>query len=124
MTSVTRRADREDAVAEAAGFLAKRRVHDVDAAVRFDWTRRANRGTRETTGSVRRSAEVVIEGPEVEAPGPHLVRVHVSVRETPRAREEAVDAAGSVDAQNPPTAPWKTADGFPQAPTAFFLFLF
>ena len=72
----------------------------------------------------RRSAEVVIEGPEVDAPGPHLVRVHVSVRETPRARDKAVDAAGAVDAQNAPTAPWKTADGFPQAPTAFFLFLF
>jgi len=28
--------------------------------------------------------------------------------------EEAVDAAGPVDAQNAPTGPWKTADGFPQ----------
>ena len=32
--------------------------------------------------------------------------------------EEAVDAGGPVDAQNAPTGPWKTADGFPQAPTA------
>jgi hypothetical protein len=32
--------------------------------------------------------------------------------------EEAVDAAGPVDAQNAPTGPWKTADGFPRAPTA------
>jgi hypothetical protein len=31
---------------------------------------------------------------------------------------EAVDAAAPVDAQNAPTGPWKTADGFPQAPTA------
>jgi hypothetical protein len=31
---------------------------------------------------------------------------------------EAVDAAGPVDAQNAPTGPWKTADGFPQASTA------
>jgi hypothetical protein len=32
--------------------------------------------------------------------------------------EEAVDAAGPVDAQNAPTGLWKTADGFPRAPTA------
>src|SRR5436190_23062774 len=32
--------------------------------------------------------------------------------------EEAVDAGGPVDAENAPTGPWKTADGFPQAPTA------
>ena len=31
---------------------------------------------------------------------------------------EAVDADGPVDAQNAPTGPWKTADSFPQAPTA------
>jgi hypothetical protein len=35
-----------------------------------------------------------------------------------RTDEEAVDAAGAMDAQNAPTAPWKTADGFPRAPTA------
>src|SRR5207247_1647632 len=40
----------------------------------FDWTRLANRGTRETTGSVRRSIEAVTEGLEGSAPGPHLVR--------------------------------------------------
>ena len=32
----------------------------------------SNRGTRETTGSVRRSIEAVTEGLEVPAPGPHL----------------------------------------------------
>ena len=32
--------------------------------------------------------------------------------------EEAVDAAGPVDAKNAPTGPWKTEDGFPQASTA------
>ena len=32
----------------------------------------SNRGTRETTGSVRRSIEAVTEGLEVQAPGPHL----------------------------------------------------
>jgi hypothetical protein len=32
--------------------------------------------------------------------------------------QEAVDADGPVDAQNAPTSPCKTADGFAQAPTA------
>ena len=41
----------------------------------------------------------------------------LAVRPIARA-SEAVDAAGPVDAQNAPTGPWKTADGFPQAPTA------
>ena len=36
----------------------------------------------------------------------------------PRTGKEAVDAAGPVDAQTAPTGPWKTADGFPRAPTA------
>jgi hypothetical protein len=40
----------------------------------------------------------------------------------PCTKKEAVDAAGPVDAQNAPTAPWKTADGFPQAPTAILNF--
>ena len=39
-------------------------------------------------------------------------------RKTLGADQKAVDADGPVDAQNAPTAPWKTADGFPQAPTA------
>src|SRR2546427_4851195 len=69
---ITRRADREEAITVPAGFLAKRRVHDVGAAARSDWTRRSNRGTRETTGSVRRSIEAVTEGLEGSAPGPHL----------------------------------------------------
>src|SRR2546426_3868822 len=71
---ITRRADRKEAIAAPAGFLAKRRVHDVGAAWRSDWTRRSNRGTREATGSVRRSIEAVTEGLEVAAPGPHLIR--------------------------------------------------
>ena len=41
----------------------------------------------------------------------------------PRKGKEAVDAAGPVDAQNAPTGPWKTADGFPQAPTAIIVSL-
>ncbi len=74
VATITRRADREEAVAPPAGLLAKRRVHDVGAASRTDWTRRPNRGTRETTVSVRRSIEAVTEGLEGSAPGPHLIR--------------------------------------------------
>jgi hypothetical protein len=48
MATITRDADRKHAVAAATDFLATRPVHDVDAAARFDWTRRRNRGTRET----------------------------------------------------------------------------
>ncbi len=76
MATITRDADRKHAVAAATDFLAKRPVHDVDAAARFDWTRRTNRGTRETTGSVRRSIEAVTEGLEGSAPGPHLDPPH------------------------------------------------
>ena len=39
----------------------------------------------------------------------------------PRTGKEAVDAAGPVAAQNAPTGPWKTADGFPQASTAIIV---
>jgi hypothetical protein len=40
VAAITRGADREEAVAAPAGFLAKRRIHDVGAAARSDWTRR------------------------------------------------------------------------------------
>jgi hypothetical protein len=72
LTTIARDADREETIAASTGFLAKRRVHDVGAAARFDWTRRGNRGTTETTGSVRRSIEAVIEGLELLPPGLHL----------------------------------------------------
>ena len=72
VTAITRHANRKDAIAATTDFLAKRRVHDVEAAARFDWTRRSNRGTRETTGSVRRSIEAVTEGLEGQAPGLHF----------------------------------------------------
>jgi hypothetical protein len=72
VAAITGDANGEEAIAASADFLAKRRVHDVDAAARFDWTGRVNRGTSETTGSVRRSIEAVTEGLEVSAPGPHL----------------------------------------------------
>ena len=38
--------------------------------------------------------------------------------DTFREIKEAVDADVPVDAQNASTATWKTADSFPQAPTA------
>jgi hypothetical protein len=63
---LTRDADREELIAAATDLLA-RRVHDVGAAARFDWTRRVNRG-----GSVCRSIEAVIEGLEILPPGPNL----------------------------------------------------
>ncbi len=44
-------------------------------------------------------------------------------RAEPCTRQEAVDAAGPVDAQNAPTGPWKTADGFPRASTAIIVIL-
>jgi hypothetical protein len=72
VTAITGGADREEPVAKSANLLAKRRVHDVGAAARFDWTRLGNRGTRETTGSVRRSIEAVTEGLETSPPGPYL----------------------------------------------------
>jgi len=65
VAAITRHADRKDAIAPSTDFLAKRPIHDVEAAARFDWTRRSNRGTRETTGSVRRSIEAVTEGLEL-----------------------------------------------------------
>ena len=70
----------------------------------------SNRGTRETTGSVRRSIEAVTEGLEVSAPGPHLIRRSAQPTRPPRARSnpEAMDADAPVDAQNAPTAAWKS----------------
>jgi hypothetical protein len=72
MATIARGADRKQPIAASTDFLAQRRVHDVEAAARFDWTWLANRGTRETTGSVRRSIEAVTEGLEISPPGPHL----------------------------------------------------
>src|SRR5882672_1153515 len=72
LTAITRDADRKEPIAASTDFLTKRRIHDVEATARSDWTRRLNRGTRETTGSVRRSIEAVTEGLESQAPGLHL----------------------------------------------------
>jgi hypothetical protein len=70
----------------------------------------------------------VIETTAQDAPGSTIspsvdltVAVFFAARAIARA-SEAVDAAGPVDAQNAPTGPWKTADGFPQAPTAIIVF--
>jgi hypothetical protein len=65
VAAIARGADRKQLIAASTDFLAQRRVHDVEAAARFDWTRLANRGTRERTGSVRRSIEAVTEGLEI-----------------------------------------------------------
>ena len=90
VAAITRRADRKEAVAAPTGFLAKRRVHDVGAAARFDWTRRSNRGTRETTGSVRRSIEAVTEGLEV-----HLQAL-TSTRRKPDSLQQSSDFEGAL----------------------------
>jgi hypothetical protein len=67
------RRNREESITASTDFLARRRVHDVGAAMRFDWTRRSKPWHKEgTTGSVRRSIEAVTEGPEGQAPGLHF----------------------------------------------------
>ena len=86
VAAITRRADREKAVAAPADFLAKRRVHDVGAAARFDWTRRLNRGTREPTGSVASEHRGGHRGSGGSAPGPHLIRCRAQLTPPPRAR--------------------------------------
>jgi hypothetical protein len=77
VAAITRAADRKQPIAASTDLLAKRRVHDVGAAARFDWTRRSNRGTRTTTGSVRRSIEAVTEGLKLPSSGLHLNPPHV-----------------------------------------------
>ena len=89
---ITPRADREEAVAAPADFLAKRRVH-VGAAAHSNWTPRlANRGTRETTGSVRRSIEAVTEGLEGQSSRPSPRR-GVSLRGSRRSPQFAPNRA-------------------------------
>jgi hypothetical protein len=60
--AITGNANGERAAAAAAGLLAERRVHDVGATARSDWTRRAKRARTVLTGSVlgasRRSPRV------------------------------------------------------------------
>ena len=114
-------------MAEPAGLLAKQRVHHVGATTRADWTRTANRGTRETTGSVRRSIEAVTEGLEdqLQALTPAWSRPSAYATRTIAPSGEAVDAAAPVDAQNASTAAWKSrpAREIPTAPTAILFFL-
>lgn len=76
MAAIAGGADRKHAIATSTDLLAERRVHGVEAAARFDWTRRKNRGTTETTDSVCRSIEAVTEGLEISPPGPHLDPPH------------------------------------------------
>ena len=90
VAAITRAADREEAIAASTDFLAKRRVHDVGAAARFDWTRRSNRGTRETTGSVRRSIEAVTEGLEVK------LQAFISIRRKPDSLQQSTEFEGAL----------------------------
>jgi hypothetical protein len=127
VAAITGGADREEPVAEPAGALAERGVDHVGAATRSDWTRRANRGTTDTTGSGCRSTEVVTEGLEVSAPGPHLSLIAAfSLRDArPIAHAaEAVDAGAPMDAQTASTAAWKSRPEreIPTAPTAIIVY--
>jgi hypothetical protein len=97
LAAITRHADREESIAASTEFLAKRRVHDVGAAARFDWTRRLNRGTTETTGSVRRSIEAVIEGLEL-----HL-QAFTSIRRKPVSLQQSRDFEGALGGSCPPS---------------------
>jgi hypothetical protein len=126
---VTRRADREEAVAAPTGFLAKRRVHDVGTASRSDWTGPLNRGTRETTGSVRRSIEAVTEGLEVSAPGPHLIRRSAQLMRPARTRPNRGRLWTLPELWTHRTRPQLLGKparnaGFPRASTAILFFSF
>jgi hypothetical protein len=46
VAAITRGTDRKKLIAVATDLLAKRCVHDVDAAARFDWTSQSIRDTR------------------------------------------------------------------------------
>jgi hypothetical protein len=46
VAAITRGTDRKELIAVATDLLAKRCVHDVDAAARFDWTSQSIRDTR------------------------------------------------------------------------------
>ena len=108
VAAIARHTDRKDAITAATDFLAKRRIHDVEAAARFDWTRRSNRGTRETTDSVRRSIEAVTEGLEGQAPGLHLHSAAspsaYSNPVTSRGRSAAAAHRASESSRRPPNA--------------------
>ena len=65
VAAITRRADREEAVAPPTGFLGEAACPRLDTAQK--------RRTRETTGSVRRSIKAVTEGLGGSAPGPHVI---------------------------------------------------
>jgi hypothetical protein len=46
VAAITLGTDRKELIAAATDLLAKRRVHDGDAAARFDWTSQSIRDTR------------------------------------------------------------------------------
>ena len=85
-------------------------------------------GTTDTTGSGCRSTEVVTEGLEGSAPGPHRSLIAAfSLRDArPIAyAAEAVDAGAPMDAQTASTAAWKSRPEreIPTAPTAIIVLL-
>ena len=110
--------DRKDAMTAPARFLAKGRIHGVGAAVRSDWTYSPNRGTTDRTASACRSPRQS-RGPGGSDRALTLslfsLRDHSSTDTT-----EAVDGGAPMDAQNAPTAAWKSRPEreIPTPPTA------
>jgi len=98
VATITRYADRKEAIAASTDFLAKRCIHSVEAAARFDWTRRSKRGTRETTGSVRRSIEAVTEGLEL-----HLQAFISIPAASPSAYNNPATVEGALGGRSSPT---------------------
>ena len=118
MAAIARRADREETMAATAGFLAKGCVHSVGAAaVRSNWTYSPNRGTTGRTASACRSPRQSRgSGGSVRALTPACSAYAIA---RPRDREEAVDAAGPMDARTRPQVLAKPRRrGFARAPTA------
>ena len=123
VAAITGDADREDPMTATAGFLAERNVHGVGAAVRSDWTYSPNRGTTDRTASACRSPRPSRgSGGSVRA----LTLSLFSLRDqsSTETSKEAVDGGAPMDAQNAPTAAWKSRPEreIPTPPTAIIFF--
>ena len=111
MAAIARRADREEAAAAPTRFLAKRRVHDVGAATRSNWTRTSNRGTKRSDrlGPSEHRGGHRGSGGSSSRPSPRLPRTpaYATARQPPTRRGRGrCRSYGRADA---PTAPCKTA---------------
>jgi hypothetical protein len=116
--------DRKEAVTATARLLAKWYVHGVGAASAP--TGRTAQTVAQQTGRPRRlGARGSHEGPEVQSgPSPSACSGY-AICPRPRDSEEAVDGGAPMDAQNAPTAAWKSRPEreIPTPPTAIICFL-